>query len=112
MLSFNTGIYNAHVMFAGSVFVRGGSSGINVNRQSCVSFYRPDPPPEGASQRPYLESGHYEMEDEDHYTVAIPLESQKPKTTAPVARDYETPQPIRTSKHEDAGEYSTIHDKA
>ena len=75
-----------------------------------MSFYRPLP--EDASEGPNMEGGHYEMEDEDHYTVAIPLENQNPRTSAPVARDYETPQTIRTLKHEDSGEYSTIYDKA
>ena len=78
--------------------MRGGSSGINVNHPSCVSFHRPLP--EEVSQPPNMEGGHYE-------TIPNLPENQNPRTSAPVARDYETPQPyaIHTLKHEDAGEY-------
>ena len=96
--------------FAGSVAANGNSSGRNVNRQSCASFYRPLP--EETSERRYIESGTYEIEDEDVYTVAIPREEQKPSTAPLVASDYETPQPIRTLKKQEDGEYSTICDSA
>ena len=61
-----------------------------------------------------MESGPYEMEDDDVYTLAIPLEQQKPNATLSLPYDYETPQSIRTSiaKQEDEEDYSTITDRA